>query len=500
MGVIQSEKQPVTKEARRALAYPAPRYPDYIRQARATTADELVPIARVHIGRRYSFPALGPVNEGDHILIMTYTSQDPPVLEAVRRAMLEAGAKQVDHLTWSDLGVRDPKERWSAADGWREITDRLGPMVDDGVEYKVEATALRGFLEKHPEYTAIYAGEAGGNHWRRTTSQRYRGSWLFATYESFIQRCSAYPDEIWRLIDRKLVEQFRRTAGVRIRDPQGTDISWDVTEEEAIRWAKTATVPGHMLASTIQGVRRATPVSELLPFHERHYPTMNGVVAGTANHSGYYPHIKVTIERGMVAKIEGGARYGELFRDVVERFKDAQYPGFPYKGWAYLNDCTIGTNPKGIRNREGLWNYGDRQTNLSERLRAGVIHWGWGAEHWDKVFIDYAREKHLPIMHFPHVHNYFSDYEIKLRETGEWVKLIDKGRLTVLDDPDVVRVATLYGEPAHLLEYDWIPTIPGINYQGSYESHYAPDPVSWIRRDVDGEFAGNPDRWGAAAR
>ena len=66
---------------------------------------------------------------------------------------------------------------------------------------------------------------------------------------------------------------------------------------------------------------------------------------------------------------------------------------------------TIGTNPKGIRNREGLWNYGDRQTNLSERLRAGVIHWGWGAEHWDKAFIDYAREKHLPIMHFPHVHN-----------------------------------------------------------------------------------------------
>ena len=99
MGVIESEKRPVTKEARGAYAYPAPRYPDYIRQPRATTVDELVPIARVHIGRRYSFPALGTVKEGDHILIMTYTSQDPPVLEAVERAMLESGAKQVDHLT-----------------------------------------------------------------------------------------------------------------------------------------------------------------------------------------------------------------------------------------------------------------------------------------------------------------------------------------------------------------------------------------------------------------
>jgi hypothetical protein len=102
----------------------------------------------------------------------------------------------------SDLGVRDPDERWSCADGWRQINDRLGPMLSDGIEYKVEATALRGYLEQHPEYTAVYAGEAGGNHWRRTT----------------------------------------------------------------------------------QGVRRAVPVSELLPYHERHYPTVNGVVSGTGNH------------------------------------------------------------------------------------------------------------------------------------------------------------------------------------------------------------------------
>jgi len=480
----------VVVQAGQSFAYPAPRYPRYIRQARATTVEELLPVARVHIQRRYSFPALGPVREGDHILIVTYTDQDPLVMQAVKAAMKEAGASQVDDITWSDLNVRDPVERWSAADGWREINDRLGPMIESGVEYKVEATALRGFLEQHPEYTAVYAGEAGGNHWRRTTSQRYRGNWLFAAYESFISRCSAYPDEIWRLIDRKLVEQFGRAAAVHITDPQGTDVSWDVSEEEAARWVKTATVPGHMLASTIQGVRRATPVSELLPFQERHYPALNGVVAGTANHSGYYPHIRVTMEHGMVTKIEGGGLYGELFSEVVERFKDAEYPGFPYKGWAYFNDCTIGTNPKGIRNREGLWEYGDRQTNLPERLRAGVIHWGWGAEHWDQAFIQYAREHHLPIMHFPHVHNYLSDYEIRLRETGEWAKLIDKGRLTVLDDPDVVRVASLYGEARDVLSYDWIPTLPGINYPGDYEKDYAPDPVSWIRRDVDGEFAG----------
>jgi hypothetical protein len=214
--------------------------------------------------REYAFPALGPVDKGDRVLVMTYTSQDPLVYDTLVAALREAGAERVDMLTWSDLGVRDPDERWSCADGWREINDRLGSMLSDGIEYKVEATALRGYLEQHPEYTAVYAGEAGGNHWRRTTSQRYRGSWLFSTYESLISRCHAFPDAIWKLIDSKLLGQFARAAAVHITDPQGTDVSWDVTPREAELWVRTASVPGHMLASTIQGVRRAVPVSELL--------------------------------------------------------------------------------------------------------------------------------------------------------------------------------------------------------------------------------------------
>jgi hypothetical protein len=59
----------------------------------------------------------------------------------------------------------------------------------------------------------------------------------------------------------------------------------------------------------------------------------------------------------------------------------------------------------------------------------------------------------------------------------------------VLDDPDVVRVASLFGEPREVLGYDWIPTIPGLNYPGDYAADYGGDPVAWIRRDVQGEFA-----------
>ena len=91
-------------------------------------------------------------------------------------------------------------------------------------------------------------------------------------------------------------------------------------------------------------------------------------------------------------------------------------------------------------------------------------------------------------MHFPHVHNVFATYEIRDSATGEWIKLIDKGRLTMLDEPDVVRVANVLGNSS-LLEYDWIPALPGINYPGDYQRDYAQDPVSWIRREQNGEFA-----------
>jgi len=55
-------------------------------------------------------------------------------------------------------------------------------------------------------------------------------------------------------------------------------------------------------------------------------------------------------------------------------------------------------------------------------------------------------------------------------------------------DPDVVRLAeTLGGQ--ELLEYDWIPAVPGINYPGDYQRDYAQDPVAWIEREQRGEFA-----------
>jgi hypothetical protein len=466
--------------------FPAPRHPWYLHQERTDDLDALLPLARSHVRRRYGRMSLGNLERDDELLIITYPHQNDVVFEAIRLALLEEGAKRVDRLDMTDLGIEE--RVYSAAEGEREITDRLAVMVEQGVEYTTAAATLKRYLEDRPGYTGVLAGEAGRRHWKRAAGKRIRNNWCYATYEDFISRANAYPDELWRVIDLKVVEAFADAAKVRITSPEGTDIGWDVTPEQADLWVKGAWQSGHILGSTIQGIRFGHPVATFLREAQTNMPTINGVVSGTSNHTGYFPHIQVHVEGGMIREIVGGGRYGELWRETVERFKDAQYPGFPYRGWAYFNDASIGTNPKNFRQIETLWRYNEPRTNLPERAQAGVVHFGFGAEHWDQTFLNYAKQNKLPTMHFPHVHNIFATYSIKQRDTGEWVDLIHKGRLAMLDDPEIVRLANTLGGP-DLLEYDWIPALPGVNYPGDYMQDYAQDPVSWIEREQRGEFA-----------
>ena len=469
-----------------------PRYPLYIFEERATTVEELMPIARNRIRKRYGYPGLYSSLVADksvpkpRLLILTYPSQNPIVLEAIKRALIEAGAEEVDNVHLTDIGV-DLNE-YSAADGWREVTDRLKPMVEEGVAFCVEAERLRAFFEDEPSYNGYYAGEAAGpTHWQRVAGGNLQSTWLYATYEALIGRGNSYPDELWELLDQKVCETFGDAAAVHITDPQGTDISWDITEEQSRLWPKGANIAGHLLGSTIQAIRFGHDADFFLEQAKQTLHTYNGVICGTGNHTGYYPHMSLTIEGGMIKKVEGGGRYGELIREVIETYKDAEYPGFPHKGWAYFNDASIGTNPKSFRNSEGLWNYNDSHTNLAERLRAGVVHFGFGAEHWDEVFLAYARKHHYPTFHFPHVHNYFPTWSIKRRSDGQWINIIEDGYLTALNDPDVRRLASALGGP-DLLTYDWVPYIPGINAPGDYMADYGRDPVAVIRREVTGEF------------
>src|SRR3954454_19178054 len=107
--------------------YPAPRFARYLLQERTDDVEELMPIARSHVRRRYGRSALGDIRPGDELLIVTFPHQNEIVFEALRRALLETGVQKVDRIDVTDLGmeVRD----YSAADGLRAITARRPPML-----------------------------------------------------------------------------------------------------------------------------------------------------------------------------------------------------------------------------------------------------------------------------------------------------------------------------------------------------------------------------------
>ena len=68
------------------------------------------------------------------------------------------------------------------------------------------------------------------------------------------------------------------------------------------------------------------------------------------------------------------------------------------------------------------------------------------------------RKKALPV-HHRDTEIYFATY------LADGKSIVDKGHLTALDDPEVRRVASKYGDPDELLREDWVPAIKGVNVE-----------------------------------
>jgi hypothetical protein len=77
-----------------------------------------------------------------------------------------------------------------------------------------------------------------------------------------------------------------------------------------------------------------------------------------------------------------------------------------------------------------------------------------------------------------HVHLLFPTVTVTTK-AGEKLKVIEHGRLTALDHPEVRELARKHGDPDMLLKENWIPAIPGISAPGSYQE-YARNPVPLI--------------------
>lgn len=460
--------------------YPAPRYP---KLPEVKSVEDLLPIARTVVRKPSRRESLRPgygIKPGEKVLMVIPSNFNPLVRDALATAIREAGAKL--DIVLLEPGFRsDPDDPYGGEnqrkglprDGTTEASSMLNPQGSGRLLQHYQKILA---LAKADRYDLVIEGSGGPQpvspfRWERIP---------WDTVEKFFS--ANFPAEVQDLIDQKIWDAFKNARRIRVTDPEGTDLAWSVKPEHFEKLLKEYDDPSYP-RGTYDIVKRGhislTPLFIAMPDIDA-----KGVVAGTINHAGVFPHTKLYLEGGKIVRVEGGGRYGETIRQVLARYENVHYPGFPDKGVGWFIEAALGTNPKVARVSTVV----EGESMSWERGRSGVIHWGFGVSipvtaSYSKEYNEKVRAEKLTRGHF-HIHTYFNTVDIETRD-GKTVRIVDKGRLTFLDDPEVRQVAAKYGNPDEILREDWIPAVPGINVKGDYMKDYAFDPGWWIKKDVE---------------
>ncbi|MBI4481275.1 MAG: hypothetical protein HY652_00150 [Acidobacteria bacterium] len=456
-----------------SFSYPAPRYPDI---PKVGTVEELLANARHIITRKKpytgnQFPGYG-IRGGEKVVFVVHSYTDPWAIEAFRRAFREKNCR-VDVVI-----LQGPEEVWDSTLPMelavRGKTDKVAWDRQAMLDLEDYAAKQKYDLMVSP----AYLNSTWVNAVRTGSTYDYEFHW--PTRELLADPAVQYPYEIIEAIDRKAWEVIRQADEVHLTDPEGTDLRFSYPKEQ---WeVLEGTHPKYLDT----GRRRRPGASEIpqISSHLMAVPTQifdgsdaRGVIAGTIDHSGPYPYVKVTLEKSRVTKLEGGGYFGDLWREYLASAKDVRYPHYPGPGVGWLVEGSIGAHPKIWRPFNAFESVAARSAWTHDRNRSGVMHLGIGT----RDDTSWAVERGLPVAHF-HVHLYFLTYTARLRD-GRTVNVVDKGHLAALDDPAVKAVAAKYGNAEELLREVWIPALPGINCEGDYWKDYAPDPAAWLKRE-----------------
>ena len=486
-----------------AETLPGPVYPQYLLK---TNADELMDAARIAVRQPYGRSALGKMQSGQTVHVFIQYGQDENVWEAIRRAWAERGVEAHKVGSWDLMGMSEAeyaeRARKNLLHG-NEAAQELGvfrpvyqPFFPDDVrqQFKRAFTSevvrkdMASFLDRHPEIKFFYAGSGGGVFWERAAGPRhaskFMGNWIYDSAMELLGKANEFPGDVWNMVDDKIVKPIQHVREGSIVDPEGTRLRWTVTADQAKKWAGSSGSQNHL---NIYPEMFAATVEE-------------GVLKASANHTGFYPTMTVTLGRtGRVERIDGGGEAGKWFQMLVEnpKMKNARFPTAPDSGYWYLSQDGFATNPKFVRDFERLIKGGPNVPNLSERNRAGVQHFSFShpANIDDPKDTEYAKAQGLPLDHTAHMHVYFPTIKWRLADTGEWITISEKGQVAAFQDPEVRALAARYGDPELLFRYEWIPGIPGLNTPGDYSRDYAADPWKWILSEWSKIQSGQYERY-----
>ena len=483
------------EEATTEVDYPQPRYPRYLVNP---SAEKLLDAGRFAVRQPVGRAPLGKMQSGQTVHVLIQWGQDMQVWEAVRQAWAEKGVEAHAIGIWDVMGIT--KEEYDQRmesnvvlgnEGWKEagifwtgdyreyfpedIQQEFGnPIVD----FAIVDPYLNQYLDEHPEVQNLYGAIGGGGYARWLTEahrEKYQGTWIYYRPVDLVSKAAEFPTDVWNLVEEKTLRPRPFVSEVTLQDPEGTSLHWMLNQGQAQFWSARGGAAGDNASNHI--TIYPNPLHSTL--------RDGGVIASHSNHTGIYPTMKVTLNSyGAVNNIEGGGRTAEMFRYLLNhpKFQDIKFPKAYSPGYWFLRQDGFASNPKYVRSLPALIEGESFLPNASERNRAGVQHLAFAYSSEDAEDMAYAKQKGVPLgnSHNFHMHVYFPTVRWKLRDTGEWLTVSEKGYVTMFDDREVRALAARYGDPNLIFRYEWIPSIPGINVEGDYEKDFVPDPWGWM--------------------
>ena len=466
-----------------AQDYTGPRFPDFLPDR--VTAEDLLAAARTMVEREAGTALPGyAIKPGEQVLIVASSAFDQRILDALSQAVLEAGGHpDVFVATISDFaGPKLENHAWGYLEnpifhfmrvGGRFINRILGSGLI--VEQTLRVAAVK-------DYDILISEYDGYTPKPQLPSLRWEDLPGPSMDEFLAANVPGLPGDLANKINEAAWNQFRQARRVRVTDPEGTDLRWNMPadiadiDRPARYWVEFLCMPDYLRDKNLQTADTYRDVD------------LTGVVAGTANHVGVFPHIQVFVEDGEIVRIEGGGRFGDEWREVLAGYEGQEWPFQPGPGFAWIQECAVALNPHAFRPRDAL-RY--PMGTVYEHRRSGIFHWAFGVQSLRILgpqSRQYIIDHGLPDGHLD-VHTKFSTMILETGD-GEEIVFVDKGRLTALDDPEVREVAARYGDPDSILQDAWIPPVPGINVRGEYFDDYANDPVTWIAGEYERFFEG----------
>jgi len=527
--------------------YPEPRFPSYLKEPESI--EEVVRAVRGLVRNKAGFTGagMGAAQEGDTIVVVTAAAAEDMIVEGVRRALEERGVKVHMLADYALVGVSREDalallragqiftaehgyleaSRWiegfpdgEAAKQWLkkrnpDLHEKIFPKERDlspqlqEIRRKLSRNnvgkALQEFLKEHPEVNGIFWGKGGGTRNRRALypyDDKYWGTFMADNRWEALSQIGDYPADVWQLTEELAIESLAYVDKLQMTDPEGTDITSEISQVQAEKWARGAFQRGHLyMFPNIATGRFAWSVVDYPALQNEWLPRepiarLEGVIAGTAASPGFFPRIEVHFKNGFISEIKGGGLKGEAFKEFLEYpgINELTYPYHETPGYWYLYELAWGTHPKYFR-RPDLMMTGYLGP---ERVGSGIIHFGLGITlHHDpeaptdpRQWRDFTAKHNLPADHSLHVRSYFADYKVHLRAADRWLTLVEKGHMSSLDNPEVRALASRYGDPDRILAEDWRPNIPGINAPGRYED-YAANPWKYAKATIDKILAGD---------